>query len=76
MTQIEVRLAILFLHQRRRVGPAKPQVQGHVAQDLEVILSEDRDPILQVRPRVVGVAAAPALARHHVEQEVGERETS
>ena len=71
--QVEVRLAVVLFHQRRRVGPAQPEVQGEGLGDLEVVLREQPDAVLQLRPRVVRVAAPTALARRQVEQEVGER---
>ena len=40
--------------------------------DLEVVLHEERDPVVQVRPGIRG-AAAP-LGADLIEQEVGERE--
>ena len=69
---VEVRLPVVLLDEGRGVGPAEAEVQGQVGPDLEVVLDEERDPVLEVRPRVVGVAAATALARHLVEEEVGE----
>ena len=69
---VEVRLPVVLLDEGRRVGPAQAEVHGQVGPDLEVVLDEERDPVLEVRPRVVGVAAATALARHLVEEEVRE----
>ena len=71
--EIEVRLPIVFLDQRRRVCPAQAEIQRQVRSDLEVVLREERDPVLQVRPRIFWVAAAAPLAVDLVEQEVGER---
>ena len=71
--EIEIRLPIVLLDERRRVGPAQPEIEREVSQDLEIVLHEERVAVLQMRPRIVRIAAAAALAGHHVEQEVRER---
>src|SRR5439155_5037701 len=47
------------------------EVEGEVGRDLEVVLHEQRDAVVEVRPRIRGAAAA--LAPDLVEEEVGER---
>ena len=70
--QIEIRLPIVFLDQRRRVRPPHAEVQRNVLRQFEVVLREQRDPILQVRPGIFRITAASSLAGNLIEQEVGE----
>src|SRR5207245_850123 len=69
--QREIRLPVVLLHERLRVGPPQTEVEGEVGRDLEVVLHEERDAVVEVRPRIRS-AAAP-LAPNLVEEEVGER---
>src|SRR5207253_434860 len=71
--QIEVRLPVIHFDQRRRVRPAKAEIQRQLLGRLEIVLRENSDAILKLRPRLGGVAAPSALARREVEQEIRKR---
>ena len=70
VAQVEVRLAVVLLDERRGVAPAQAKVEGERVGDLEVVGGVERHAALQVRPRLRQRAAA--LALHLIEQEVGE----
>ena len=70
--QIDVRLPIVLLDQRRRVFPREPEVQREIVAHAEIILRVDADPMLDVCER--GYRAALPLERHVVEQEISEAE--
>ena len=62
VAQVEVRLAVVLLDERRGVAPAQAEVEGQRVGDLEVVGGVEGDAVLQVRPRRRERAAALALA--------------
>src|SRR5262249_25532365 len=70
-SEAEIRLAVVLFDKRLRVRPTYPEIERERLRHLEVVLHEERDPVVKVRPGLCG-AAAP-LRRHLIEQEIGER---
>ena len=70
--QIEIRLTVVLLDDRLRVGPAHAEIQRESGRDLDVVLDVDRAPVVQVRPGLRQTAAA--FAGHLVEEEIRKRE--
>ena len=70
VVEVDVRLPVVLLHDRGRVGPTQAEVQGQVGTQLEVVLDVGRDPVLVVGPGLAVRAAA--LDGHLVQEEVRE----
>ncbi len=70
--EIEGGLTVVLLHERRGELPGEAQVQRQVARDPEVVLGEEADAVLELRPRIRPAAAA--LHGHRVEKKIREGE--
>ena len=71
--QAEIPLAVVRLDDGLRVRPTHPEVERERRRHLEIVLHEQRGPVVEVRPRLRG--AATPFGRHLIEQEIGERES-
>src|SRR5262249_34990488 len=68
-----VRLTIVLFDERLRVRPAQAEIQRDRRRDLEVVLHEQRAPVVELGPGLR--LAAASLAGDLVEQEIGEGES-